>query len=680
MAKPAAPTNLKAVYNVAADAIYVTLTPPAGATSIILQRWNGATMVYSTVTTLTGQILTYYFDSSVTPAETYAYRAQAINADGGSNYSTPSNKVLVIAPPATATNTKATRIASNGSMLVEWTNNPTVLAPIDFNYIFRWDNVSGATTQVNRIAGSLAAWQDYTVQPDRAYRYRVWPSNLGAGGAYYHSAYTGTVYSVPAAPTSVTGRWDGGTRIRVDWANPSTTAAQFEVEHSTDNVDWFPMATLGKVRTWWHDAPERAVPHYYRVRAITPTPTIGDKVKSAWATSPVVAAQSSPNAPLILGPAYAAASTAFTMDYLHQPVDGSAEGGVQLQHRAAGSQAWSATVAGATVPAQSAGTREVRMQTRTATSGWGAWSAPATVVVRARPTVSFTSPTAGQTLTGPVLPVSWTGTPSVQWEAELKSGATLLDAAAGTTETQTTLSIPEGSGFTLSLRTFDGYLWSATATRTVNATYAVPATPTLALVVDDDTATVTATAAGTGAARVEVMRRPAGTAERFVSLGNTVGGVVVDTLPPLLIDLEYVAVAWSASGASTSSEAVVARVDRDVVVVNYGPGLQQVATLELNLRLSEDVQAQQELYLMAGASKPLVVMGDSQPFRLAVSGVVVDDVGSPASVWRAVPAATQKWLRTPAGHSLPVAISAVSVQPSADGIMPVSFTAEEVAR
>lgn len=681
MAKPLNPTGLLATYNAAADSVVVTFTVPLSTpptSEIKLQRWDSLSQLYSNLATAGPQ--SPYVDSSVDAGVTYAYRALSINADGSQSfYSAPSNKVLIIAAPDSPAEVTAER-NTNNSVGLNWKNIESDLKPLWYHYIHRWDNVSNKLTQINRISGSVQYYLDSTAPLDRALRYRVHSSNR-AGGARYMSPYTGYVYTTPASVTNLVAAWSGSD-IVVRWSNPSKIASGFNVEHSTDGANWFPMATLGKVTTWRHTAPERGVPHRYRVRPISPTPTVGSAVIGAWTTSATVPAQSTPNAPTILGPTYAAANEAFTLTIRHNPVDGAEMGAAQLQHRAAGSSTWSATVAGLTVPAYASGSVEVRVATRTTTSAFGGWSAPHTVGLRSRPAPSVSSPTAAQVVTGPLLPLVWTASSQAAWEAVLVENGADVQAASGSTEKSTTFAVEDGKSYTVRLRVSDGFLWSNWVSRNITTSFSGPGAPVLSLTKDRDNLNVTAhVAAVTGAVRYEVQRRVAGSTDPWVLVGKTNSyGYVLDPRPPLGVELEYVALAWNSAGGASTSPAQTITVDRHVAVVNYGPGLSASAYIEVDIApLQMPMRRERVLHQFARRTLPVEVLGTAKTRSVQISGRVVDEIGSPPQVWDEMLAADgTKWFRDPEGRSFKCSIESVQITQEA-GWMTVEFTADEVA-
>lgn len=681
MAKPLNPSSLTAKYNEAADAVMLSWVLPASSpptTEIKIQRWVDTTQLYSDLATVSPQ--SPYIDTSITDGRTYAYRVLAINADGSPRfYSTPSNKVLIIATPDSPEEVKAER-NTNNSIGLNWENEESVLKPLWYHYIHRWDNVSNKLTQINRISGSLQYYLDSTAPLDRALRYRVHSSNR-AGGARYMSPYSGTVYTTPASATNLVASWSGSD-IVVKWSNPSKIAVGFNVEHSTDGTNWFPMATLGKVTTWRHVAPERGVPHRYRVRPVSPTPTVGDAVVGAWTTSATVPAQSTPNAPTILGPTYAAANSAFTLSIRHNPVDGAEMGAAQLQHRAAGSSTWSATVAGLTVPAYASGSVEVRVATRTTTSAFGVWSAPHTVGLRSRPSPSVSSPTASQVVTGPLLPLVWNASSQTAWEAVLVENGTDVQAASGSTEKSTTFAVEDGKSYTVKLRVSDGFLWSNWVSRNITTSFSGPGAPVLTLAKDRDNLNVTAhVAAVTGAVRYEVQRRVAGSTDPWVLVGETNSyGYVLDPRPPLGVELEYVALAWNSAGGASTSPAKIITVDRHVAVVNFGPGLSASAYVEVDIApLQMPIRRERALHQFAHRTLPVEVLGTAKTRSVRISGRVVDEIGSPPQVWdEMLDADGTKWFRDPEGRSYKCSIESVQITQEAEW-MTVEFTADEVA-
>lgn len=683
MAIPSNPTNFKATYN-GDGMVTVTFTAGAGATSTQLQRWNGTTQVYSNIgspiPTTQGA---YYHDTNLTAAEEYAYRGLSINADGSPRfYSTPSNKVKIINRPAESTNVTA-EANSNDSVGVSWTNHPTTIAPIDHHYIFRQSNKDTTFTQINRIAGNLSHYTDSRTEPDSWYRYRTWESNIWAGGAYYMSAVSGIVYTTPTAPSNVSAKWVGND-IVVSWDNDSQIAVNFVVDHSSDNgATWDTMATVGKVVSWKHTTPERGVGHRYRVRSVSPAPAEGSKKYSAWSVSNTVSAQDTPNAPRILGPAYASANTPFMVEYRHNPVTpGVPEGGAETRYRPAGGT-WSTPISGSLVPGQSVGNVGVQVRTRTSTSGFGLWSDEAIIEIIAAPSLSVVSPAQSSVLAGPAVSVTWNMDGQIEWEAELLQGGTLVDSRSGTTETGTIFSLEDASSYTVRVRGYNGTLWSNWVSRNFSTSFTAPGQPTFTIIPDPDGLTSSVSATGDSTTvRFELVRRLPG--EDWVSAASAPASTsgtadMVDLLPPLWVEYEYAVIAWNSAGGSSVSNAQTTRVERMAVVINYGPGIGEVAVVECDLDINVITERAKTLHEFASRTKPVEIIGSMVKKNATVQGTgsLADAQTSPAR-WRRAAEAEDFWYRDLYGNSFKCSMGAVSLGHPNTTIYSVGFTVSEV--
>lgn len=677
MAIPRNPTGFKALYRADQDAIVVTWVAGAGAQQTKLQRWVAAFQLYSDLATVPASQTTY-IDTSLTDGEQYAYRGLSINADGNpATYSPPSNKVWAIAAPQPVTGVTAER-NSNDSVGVNWANHPTTLAPYDYHYVKRSSNVRTAFTQINRISGNLAYYLDSATEPDRRYSYRVWTSNLIAGGAYYESAASGVVYTTPKAPSNIRARWVG-TDILVEWDDLSLISNSFVLEHTTDGSTWDPMGTLGKVKAWRHSDPERGIRHRYRIRSRSPEPSLGSRALSGWVMSGWVEAQTTPNPPTLFGPAFVPAGESFQLEYIHNPLSPeSPEAGVQHQRRVAGGT-WGATTAGGVVTALASGVMEVRAATRVAGSGWSEWSDPIAIQIRSRPSPNLTSPASGATITGPLLPLGWTLSTQTEWEAELLQGSTLVESLSGTTQRTATATVEDDSSYTLRFRAFDGYLWSNWVTRNFSTAFVVPDRAGLLATVNRDTFSVRLLVVPNGSvARYEFVRRRAGGVGGWERVGDARVGTLTDLLPPLCTDLEYAVVSWSSTGASSTSEPVPVRIDHAAVVLNYGPGLGAVAWMDLGLvPPAEVLQQEQTLHAFARRRRPVKILGSSGTRQVPATGRVVGERGSARHVWEQMLGSDDIWYRDPVGRSFLAAVQSVSLTADRDSMV-VSFTAEEV--
>lgn len=200
MALPANPTNYSAVWEPGGGGVRLRWTIAANTTQTRIQRWDSNSKLYSDLTTVNAPT-NQYFDTSVQDGMSYAYRFNAVNDEGNARFYTPgTNTVTIINIPDAATDVTAA-VRGDDSVDVSWTDHATVLAPIRYNYIRRRDNVTGGNgAQINRIDGGLSTYRDSRTSVDRAYRYRTHAAN-DAGGAYYMSPWSNTVYTTPLAPT-----------------------------------------------------------------------------------------------------------------------------------------------------------------------------------------------------------------------------------------------------------------------------------------------------------------------------------------------------------------------------------------------------------------------------------------------------------------------------------------------
>ena len=664
MSNPAAPT-IRAEYKTLQGGVYLNITAPATSsapvTSVRIDRWDGTSMLYATLTTLVGTDR-FHFDTDLDDGQVYAYRALSINGDG-STFSSPSAKVYIIDPPAQPTGVTAEKATAEAAVGVNWTPVASTRAPYSGAYVMRSDN-GGPIQQVNKVVGATGFVAD-TPPADTACRYRIWAYN-GAGTARFYSDFSGTVYTVPAAVTGLTAGWSSEGELVASWTNPSVIAERVEVERSSDNVEWYPIPAPASGNSLTYANAERGVGHYVRVRNVSPAPTLGAVMYSAWTTSALVAADSSDAAPSVTGPDYADPSSPIALQVA------GAKALTESRWRLVGGE-WSAAVAGlsVTVPSTAIGPIDVAVRTR-ATSGdaWSIWSAPRQVLIRRAPAPRLLTPSAGTVAGSPVL-VSWEGRAVPYVVTVTTGGTTTTYEGIGTS---VPVVVANGLAYTIGLSTSDGYLWSDVETVAIAATFSSPAAPTIAAVLDGTgwAAQVTVTHASPGTVRLDLYADDAEDAWRLVQSGVT-SGVAITHLPRFG-GQQYKAVATSATFGRSESAPAEVDIPANQVAVSGG-GLHAVLTSVLNFEVS-DVPERSVVEL---GSRRVEFTGPGRTYTVAVSGQSVNGSGSAPEVWRAVMASEELHYRDPLGHSWPCSITGgVPYSTSWREQQAFSFTAERL--
>ncbi len=266
---PAAPTNLAAAATGPPTGVKLTwinnATSPA-ATDMLIQRATDAafTQNVKTFTTTSGGAKTYT-DAPVTDG-TYYYRVRAENAVSYSVWS-KTVSILVRTVPA-APSGLADTISGGGtpSVRLTWRNNATTPAATVV-WIQRATDAGFTQNWTNTAVGPTAtSYTDTSVAAGTTYYYRVLAQNQAG-----NSAWSNTVSTAPAAPSSLAARL-AGSSVRLTWRNNASTPAATVVwiQRATDagfTQNWTNTAVGPTVTSYTDTSVAAGTRYYYRVLA-----------------------------------------------------------------------------------------------------------------------------------------------------------------------------------------------------------------------------------------------------------------------------------------------------------------------------------------------------------------------------------------------------------------------------
>lgn len=393
------------------------------------------------------------------PANSYgsspSTRTFSASLSGAYNGVTPSRSVSNAVParpyaaPNPVSGVTAARV-SDIQATVSWTRNVTNQRPYSSIQILRF-TLNGSTwstaSVIATVAGSATSYTDNSTQPNRAYRYSVRPSN-SAGTASAVMAPQ-NVYMTPGAPSGVTAAFSGtGGQVAVKWtrnSHYSDAGISYEVQRKIGSGSYANVVTgLSQTTEQWIDPSPGAGIAQYRVRAVH------SGNGSAYAESNTITTVTTPLAPTNLAPDGGAVDPdeviRFSWKHNHGG-DGAAQTAVEWESSLDGGGTWNSSglqaftdefmflgpFTGLLTPGQ---TVLWRVRTQGVTSeGVGPWSAPASVPISTRPTITLSAPTVPQG----TLPVTaeWIfaqaeGEPQTSWKAELlDGGGNLLESLDG---------------------------------------------------------------------------------------------------------------------------------------------------------------------------------------------------------------------------------------------------------
>jgi hypothetical protein len=206
----------------------------------------------------TGQGVTSFTDTGLTPGTTYEYEIIATDAAGDSPASAPASGTTLTTTIPTAVVASAT--ASGNTATVSWTASPTATSYL----VERSTSATGPFTTVTTTANTTLA--DPTLAGGTTYYYRVTPSNAAGIGPVSNVA---SVMTVPSAPANLTAAVLSATEIDLHWSDV-TGETGFIVEESLNGTtDFTQIGTTAMGVTHFPAAGLTPATHYFfRVIAI----------------------------------------------------------------------------------------------------------------------------------------------------------------------------------------------------------------------------------------------------------------------------------------------------------------------------------------------------------------------------------------------------------------------------
>ena len=507
---------------------------------------------------------------------------ETVSGYGGLNGGSPSASVAVsvsaitiYAPnaPSGLTNTRE----SDTKNTLRWTA-PTVNATHPVTAILIERSVDGGEwSQIASVSATATSYADTTTSADHYYRYRIRSQNGAGASSYATSGYT---YNTPAAPAKVTASRLAETTVKLAVENAARTATALDVQRSTDGTTWQDVSSpQGSPVTELTDSPGGGT-FYYRARN-----TRGDLVSDWSPTSNAVVTITPPNAPTLKAPASGIvvnkAQDVITFEWLHEPIDGSAQTAAELRYSLDDGASWEVIEVsgnGASYGLSNAfavnSTVTWGVRTKGAHEDFGPWSGNRTFKVYQEPTVAFAQPTDGFVVENTPIVIQ------LQYEdpsGDLVSAALAISDGSRVvwSRTVTSLSyeitsdewVPDNeSAYYATVEVRSSSSLTASASRTFTTAF-VPPVPAGASVEND---------VETGFARLSIyldetasdlepadsitVYREVGGERVLLGEGLQAGAGLVDRYAPINVDYRYVVVSVADSGA-VSTTYVPARID-----------------------------------------------------------------------------------------------------------------------
>ncbi len=182
---------------------------------------------------------TTYVDTGLAPNTTRYYRVRAVNAQGQGNPSTAVRGTTNAARPGQPRNLRA-RAAGPTSITLAWEAPTSDGGERITGYTIRrrGPNDGNWITIPRNTGPQETTFTDTALQPASAYRYQVAAINRLGAGQWSFEASTSTYAQAPGAPTGLTARAVGTSRIDLSWSAPRNTGGAlilgYRIEASDD--------------------------------------------------------------------------------------------------------------------------------------------------------------------------------------------------------------------------------------------------------------------------------------------------------------------------------------------------------------------------------------------------------------------------------------------------------------
>ena len=684
-----------------------TVTVPAKPSYSVSFNANGGSGAPSSQTKWYGETLTL---STTRPTRTnYTFKGWATSASGGVSYAsgasyTANAAVTLYAVweraytvPNAVTNLSLVR-NSDSQLVATWTNNSAV--PREYTKLqINAQTDDGTWVQLSASLG--ASTVNYTwngAQANHKYRVAVRPYNPAGWGSW---AYSGYVYTTPAAPTSVAAEVPSAGTVEVTVTAGALWATSHEVEVTADGGEtWSQVGTVAGAGGTYADTTPPAGTCQYRARAVIGT------LYSDWAYSDEIGTLCPPLAPTIAqrpSAAIAVGSTV-TLGWLPNHPDGTAQTKAQVEVTAGGSTTTiaindSTTTCGLTSYAATAQAVSVRVRTYGIYAAWGAWSDVVAFTAYVPPSVTITSPASdGDVEQQLPVTITWSAVDATGISSQVLrlfdgDGRQLrswqLDGSVSSFDLdRTSYFLTNQQSYSVTVTVSAGSTLQATDTRLFSIDYLGPAEPTADLWWDEGALSCAITVGegedGTGTLPIPesfyVVRVMPDGSEWLVAENLSSSQQALDPLPPLGVGFSYRVVAVAASGVETAATFPALR-ETNAWAVGFGQGVAETALLIASPSAQESWEHGGASYHFADGT------GETLPVFYGVGTLDVPHSWSFVipKKWRDTAEHVRRlfrqhatcWVRDPFGHRWYVAAKA-TVKVSPGPRWDVSVTADEM--
>ena len=308
--KPGSPQQITAVAETSQITIRWTAAD-ARATRFQIERRAAPLGDFAEIGTV-GAATRNYVDSSVVPGLAYIYRVRSENAQGLSEYSSPSLATVTASILTAPTHFRA--IAMSPSQInLSWSVSGAPAT--SFVIERRQESVDAFAFFAAASPGLVRAFQDSTAQPNTKYRYRIRALD-SVGSSRFSEEATATTPALALTAPVLRATAVSASRIRLNWTATATGIARSIVERRSANGQYLEVSRFGPAAISIDDDGLAAATQYtYRMRLET-TAALSQYSNEAAATT----LQGLPLAPTNLQ-ATATSSTEVTLTWVNNAPD-----------------------------------------------------------------------------------------------------------------------------------------------------------------------------------------------------------------------------------------------------------------------------------------------------------------------------------------------------------------------
>lgn len=235
-------------------------------TGFVVERSAGNTNNFQQVATLAANITTYT-DENLTEISRYFYRVRAINAGGGSAYTTAVSAKTLLGVPLAPSGLTAAAI-SQTQVRLSWQDNSATETGYKLE---RKKSGEADFTEINTsIVANTTSFSDASgLEALTTYVYRIRAFNATGNSVYSKETTVTTWINVPQPPIGFTATPISQSSIRLNWQDQAKTETGYVLEVSVGNANnYVILANLAPNTTTYIDTKRTAdIVYYYRLTA-----------------------------------------------------------------------------------------------------------------------------------------------------------------------------------------------------------------------------------------------------------------------------------------------------------------------------------------------------------------------------------------------------------------------------